>query len=172
MHPATEIRVKEVVTMLLEGKKPTEIVEKLCKKYTVGRAIVYRYMKFAEPLVSAKMDKRIEKVEAKTVEVLEKAAEANVLSTIRKRELLSDIAEGKMVIKKTVLVDYETEETHGDGTVTRTKTKRGVVIPVVPDHYAVISSVQTDNTMTGDNAPIKVDTRTVIKVLIKKDAAE
>lgn len=156
MAKITEIRVNEVVELLLKGKVRKEIIPICMKKYGIRIDAVDKLIQRARPLALERSKRLSEKMEAKQVEIIESQTVIDTLSYLEKRQINAKIARAELKIDDTYITTYKG----------RIKTK---AIKRLPNHQQVINAIEVDNKMTGDNAPDKVAIASSIQITVKHD---
>ena len=133
--------INEIIAEIESGKTFTETLATNGYKWLLAKRTFQRYWESANEAYSLTLQDRKRAIEAKTTHLLEKHAEKQILSKIKKLELLEGIALGTSEIEK-VFFD------------------KGVPkkIAVKPDNNDRMKAIEIHNKMTGDNEPEKLST--------------
>lgn len=168
----TELRIAEVADLLLKDKPTKEILKFCTEKYGIQIRMAERLITYARPLALEKKQKLYGKAESIQEEIVVSTNKEEFLSRAEKRKILREIATGRLVMEKIVIINAREKVTGEDGSETYVAVKKTLKVPIYPTYFDRMQAVQLDNAMTGDNAPEKHlhlvkndEVRTVVKFI-------
>ena len=140
MKPNKQIIIDEIINEIEKGKTYVEVFSgQVWANVGMGKTSFDKYWKQANEQLSKTLQARKKAIESKTIEALEKHAERQVLSKLKKLILLEGIALGETEFEK-VFFDK--------GVPKKVSTK--------PDATDRMKAIEIHNKMTGDNEPEQI----------------
>lgn len=134
MTQAKQKIIDEIIIKIEDSKSFTETCSVICSKFQFTERTFAKYWNQANEQLSKTLQARKKAIESKTIEALEKHAEKQVLSKLKKLILLEGIALGETEFEK-VFFDK--------GVPKKVSTK--------PDATDRMKAIEIHNKMTGDN---------------------
>ena len=140
MKPGDVVQVELIVEHLRKGARRSEIMPFFKEKFPNTSTITFdRRMKQAKELMQQEIAIVEKQLTANIVKQVVKSKAGKILSTIERKQILSQIAQGKMRLRKPFVVDKKIKS-----------------ISCVPDWMDRKSAIAELNKMDGAYAPTKI----------------
>jgi len=137
-NSATQLQIEFIKSELRKNGKRSTILTKFVKKWhSVSERTFDRRLKLAELAMSSEIKAIQEKAEEKVAEEVE-ARKLEIMDVMERKDILTQIARGKIPLKKHMVVDKVIEE-----------------VDVIPDWNDRRAAIAELNKMDGDYAPTK-----------------
>jgi phage terminase small subunit len=155
---------------VIGGKRPSEAIQmiwpNIAKKTAQNRGCVFMkdpdvmdYIKEKDRIIANRFESRTDLLVETEVNKLYAKSKVAILTSVRKRQLLAEIAEGKKLMEKTIIVNGKTK-----------------TVKVKPDLYERLKAIELDNKMAGDQVKPKEaavhKAQEVQKIIIRDDQSE
>lgn len=137
--PNKEVIITEIIAKLNQGISTPIILAETCAKIQKSERTAYMYINKAKQQLLKLDEKLNKKKEAVFISTAIKSLKKHILDTDKKKEILSKIATGDLVIKKPVLVNGKI-----------------VQVECQPDYSDRRNAIAELNKMEGDYSPTKI----------------